>query len=109
MDQNQNPSVAVPPSSHPSLFGFGVLLVKDGDRQWVQQKLRSPFEADPVLAEIALCFDRIPFESVAQLSPAVWSTAAVIVNLEITLRGRHLNLPNSHPSSGLLRLKSSSL
>ena len=73
MDQNQDPPVAVPSSGHPSLFGVTMLLVNDGDRQWVQQKLRSPNEADPVLAEIALCFKRVPFKSVAQLSPAVWS------------------------------------
>ena len=71
MYQNQNPSVAVPPNSHPSLFGFTVLLVKDGDRQWVQQKLGSPFEANPVLAKIAFCLDWVPLESVAQRSPAV--------------------------------------
>ena len=72
MDNNQNPSVGVPPNGHPSFFRFAVLLVKDGDGQWIQKELGSTLEADSVLSQILLRLDGVPLESVAQLSPTVW-------------------------------------
>jgi hypothetical protein len=60
MDENQNPSAAVPPNSHPSFLRFTVLLVKDGHGQRIQEELGSPLEADPVLAQILLRLDGIP-------------------------------------------------
>ena len=39
MDNNQDPSVAVPPDGHPPLFRPSVLLVKDERGQGIQKKL----------------------------------------------------------------------
>ena len=50
MDNNQDPSVGVPPNGHPSFFGFAVLLVQDGDGQPIQKELGSTLEADSVLS-----------------------------------------------------------
>jgi len=50
MDDNQEPPVAVPPKGHLSFFCFGVLFVKDGDGQRIQQEFGSTLEADAVLA-----------------------------------------------------------
>ena len=72
MDENQDPSVAVPPHGHPSFFRFAVLLVKNGDRQWIQEELGSMIEADSVLTQILLRLDGVPLESVAQPSPTAW-------------------------------------
>ena len=72
MDENQNPCVAILPNGHPSFFRFAVLLVKDGDGQWIQKDLGGTLETDPVLTQIRPRLDGVPLESVAQLSPTVW-------------------------------------
>jgi hypothetical protein len=69
VDENQEPSAALPPNGHPSFLRFTVLLVKDGNGQGIQEELGSPLEGDPVLAQVLLRLDGVPLESVTQRSP----------------------------------------
>jgi len=70
VDKNQDASASILPNAHPPFLIFAVLLVKDGDSQWVQKDLRRAIKAHPVFFQAFLGFDRIPLESVAQYSPA---------------------------------------
>ncbi len=54
MDENQRPSVAILPNGHPSFLFVAVLLVKEGDGQWIQEELGS-------ISKLILCLRRFSF------------------------------------------------
>ena len=71
MDENEDPSVAIPANGDPSFFLFAVLFVKDGYGQWIQKQVGSTLETDPVFTQVFLRLDGVPLEIVAQRSPTV--------------------------------------
>ena len=79
MDENEDPSVAIPANGDPSFFLFAVLFVKNGYGQWIQKEVGSTLETDPVLTQVFLRLDGVPLEIVAQRSPTVLVYDTVIL------------------------------
>ena len=55
-------------------------IVKDGHRQGIQEQFRGTPEADPVLAQVTLRFDGLPFDGVAQSLPAAGRRQGAIIS-----------------------------